>query len=285
MPNNNYNLSQIKSISFLQNVLLVLILEEIVTFSDLNYYSHSIEAGISYSASPTLISNVYKESIYKLTKEKFFRNETENMRNNAAHLFALIGYFKMIDLVDKFIFLDNVQLNKRSFQTRNKIKCMDNELFISVPIKKIKREDSLIKDVEIDGEKWVSKHLNSILHSYSKSKYFLEVFDFISKILKKKNSGLSNLNCTLIINISRKLGISTEFEKASSTTVNNLNKEDKLIQICKEFEFDNYLSPINSSTYIENKTENKFKTSNINLYYYEYFPRKYNQLGKKIYCI
>ena len=192
-----------------------------------------------------------------------------------------IGYFKMIDLVDKFIFLDNVQLNKRSFQTRNKIKCMDNELFISVPIKKIKREDSLIKDVEIDGEKWVSKHLNSILHSYSKSKYFPEVFDFISKILKKKNSGLSNLNCTLIINISRKLGISTEFEKASSTTVNNLNKEDKLIQICKEFEFDNYLSPINSSTYIENKTENKFKTSNINLYYYEYFPRKYNQLGKK----
>ncbi len=94
VPNNNYNLRQIKSISFLQNVLLVLILEEIVTFSDLNYYSHSIEAGISYSASPTLISNVYKESIYKLTKEKFFRNETENMRNNAAHLFALDRLFQ-----------------------------------------------------------------------------------------------------------------------------------------------------------------------------------------------
>ena len=33
-----------------------------------------------------------------------------------------IGYFSLIDKVDEFIFLDNVQFDKRSWQQRNKIK-------------------------------------------------------------------------------------------------------------------------------------------------------------------
>ena len=33
-----------------------------------------------------------------------------------------IGYFDMIDKVDHFIFLDSIQLTKRSWQVRNKIK-------------------------------------------------------------------------------------------------------------------------------------------------------------------
>ena len=38
-----------------------------------------------------------------------------------------MGYFSMIDKVDEFIFLDNVQLVGRSWQVRNKIKLDDQE--------------------------------------------------------------------------------------------------------------------------------------------------------------
>lgn len=190
-----------------------------------------------------------------------------------------IGFFKLIDLVDKFVILDNVQLNKRCFQTRNRIKNNDKEQFLVVPTKKRSRENSLIKDIEIDGEKWINKHLNSIKHSYSKSKYFDEIFYFIETILNKKFKNLSDLNCYIIYEISKKLGLKTEFIKASSLSQNNLNKEHKLIKICREIEVKNYISPIKSSIYIENKTVNAFKVNDINIKYFEYYPNEYIQLG------
>ena len=52
--------------------------------------------------------------------------------------FPWIGYFEMISKVDLFIFLDNVQLVKRGWWVRNKIKNEQGELFLTVPIKKTK---------------------------------------------------------------------------------------------------------------------------------------------------
>ena len=46
------------------------------------------------------------------------------------------GYFALIDHVDQFIFLDNVQFVRRSWIQRNKIKIQDNEKLISVPVHK-----------------------------------------------------------------------------------------------------------------------------------------------------
>ena len=47
-----------------------------------------------------------------------------------------LGYFDLIDSVDKFIFLDTVQLSQQSWQTRNKLKVQDKEFLFSIPIKK-----------------------------------------------------------------------------------------------------------------------------------------------------
>ena len=45
-----------------------------------------------------------------------------------------LGYFSMIDQVDEFIFLDNVQLVDRSWQVRNKIKFNEKEKMINIPV-------------------------------------------------------------------------------------------------------------------------------------------------------
>ena len=74
------------------------------------------------------------------------------MCNNAATFLPWTGYFKLIDLVDYFIFLDDVQLVKRSFHVRNKIKNNDKELLISIPVNASR--NSLIMSTKIDGDKW-----------------------------------------------------------------------------------------------------------------------------------
>ena len=45
-----------------------------------------------------------------------------------------IGYFALIDNVDTFVFLDDVQFDKRSWQQRNKIRTLKSDLWITVPV-------------------------------------------------------------------------------------------------------------------------------------------------------
>lgn len=58
-----------------------------------------------------------------------------------------IGYFDLIDKVDVFVFYNDVQLTKRSWQVRNRIKVPNGEVWLTIPIKKTKkRNETLIMD-------------------------------------------------------------------------------------------------------------------------------------------
>ena len=45
-----------------------------------------------------------------------------------------VGYFKMIKNSDLFIFLDDVQFEKKSYQKRNKILVSKKEKLVAVPL-------------------------------------------------------------------------------------------------------------------------------------------------------
>ena len=45
------------------------------------------------------------------------------------------GYFALIEYVDEFIFLENIQFNKRSWQQRNKILNNREEVLLTIPVK------------------------------------------------------------------------------------------------------------------------------------------------------
>ena len=45
-----------------------------------------------------------------------------------------IGYFSLINSVDEFIFLDNVQFDKRSWQQRNHAKTAQGPIWLSLPV-------------------------------------------------------------------------------------------------------------------------------------------------------
>ena len=78
--------------------------------------------------------------------------------------FPWIGYFDLIDQVETFVFFDDVQLVKRSWQVRNRIKSANGELFLTIPIKKNKiRDELLISEAEIAyDENWQNKHLKTL---------------------------------------------------------------------------------------------------------------------------
>ena len=63
------------------------------------------------------------------------------------------GYFSLLLQCKKFIVLDNVQFNKRSWQQRNKIKSKDSEIFLTVPVITKNKRFQKINEVLIDDSR------------------------------------------------------------------------------------------------------------------------------------
>lgn len=194
-----------------------------------------------------------------------------------------IGLFDMIDKVDMFVFYNDVQLTKRSWQVRNRILTKNGELFLSIPIKKSQsRDDILINAAQIDySQKWIDQHLKSFAYNYSKASYFDEVFEFISGIYQQKIAVLGLFNQKMISGISAKIGINTPF--ITSDSIENITgtKDVRLVNVCKSLGATTYLSAQGSAAYIEAATPGgAFAVNSIDLCYHNYNHPTYDQQSK-----
>ena len=83
------------------------------------------------------------------------------------------GYFHLIDNVDKFIFLDNIQFDKRSWQQRNWLLIGKKEKLVSIPVISKNRFNQLISEVEIDYRNFdLKRFFLTIELNYKKTKFF-----------------------------------------------------------------------------------------------------------------
>ena len=194
-----------------------------------------------------------------------------------------LGYFDLIDKVDKFIFLDTVQLDQHSWQTRNKLKVQDKEFMFSIPIKKTQtRSNLLIKDtlINFDQFDFREKLLKTLDRNYKKSQFFHEVNNFVQDLVLYDTKYLSRFNVNIIKEISLKLNFNTEIISLSETNFKTgLSKSKKLIEICKFFNATTYISPIGSKNYLDEATYLFFR-NNLSLIYHHYNHPIYRQLGK-----
>ncbi|WP_424096613.1 WbqC family protein [Moorena producens] len=185
------------------------------------------------------------------------------------------GYFNLISQVDVFVFLDDVQYERRSWQSRNRILIGDGDpRFITVPVHS--KQTQTLNTIKIDdSQKWREKHTKTLSHAYAKHPFkdgaFSVVFDTIKDVSIRY---LSELNIKLILDLSRQLNLSTDFVKASEISV--AGKRSKyLLAICDYLGCDEYLSPLGSSAYLEEDAV--FNNSNVTLLFQNFSPKPYPQ--------
>jgi len=196
------------------------------------------------------------------------------------YLFPYVGYFQLINSVDKFVFYDDVNYIKRGWINRNKILINNKEHLLSFPCVN-SSQNKLIKDVKIEiGSKEYEEILLKIKRSYIKSPYFESIFPLIELIFKSKNETISDFACNSVVVISKYLGLDTEFFKSSKlfNHFKELNKEDRLIKISKELGGENYINAIGG---IELYNKAYFKKNGINLNFLKPKIKEYTQFGKE----
>lgn len=192
-----------------------------------------------------------------------------------------MGYFDLIDQVDVFVFLDDVQLSKQSWQTRNRIKTQQGELLLSIPLKSnTSLKDRTIHVAQVaDHLNWRTKHLKSIQTAYAKAPYFAEVYPVVAAYYQTGSPIVSQFNEGMIRLVSDRIGLSKKFVTSSQLAGIKGEKDERVVQICKAVGTNEYLSPKGSAEYINRKLPGgAFLSNGIMLYYHDYQHPQYPQL-------
>lgn len=189
-----------------------------------------------------------------------------------------IGYFALMDRVDLFVFLDDVQFDKRSWQQRNRILTAQGPLWLTVPVLTKGRRDQTIADVAISPDpKFPDAMLRTVESAYGKASYFDRHFPEFAAIMTGHDGGLCSLNLALVNWLAGAFGIDTPAVRASATPVAS-RKADRLAELCLAHGAEHYLSPPGSKAYLDES--DAFERAGINLDYFAYEHPAYRQGGK-----
>jgi hypothetical protein len=186
-----------------------------------------------------------------------------------------LGYFNKISKSDIYIFLDSVQLEKNSYSYRNKIKTPQGTLWLTIPLKLKGHTSKVIKDILIDNtQQWKKKHLKSIYHNYKKSTYFNELYPKLENLYEVEYDLFSDLTYNHLIFWLNELNIKTIVAKSSDLTTNSKNS-DLILDLCKHFNADRYISGLLGKDYL---IEDDFISNNIKIKYQDFRYPVYQQL-------
>ena len=184
-----------------------------------------------------------------------------------------LGFFKKMSQTDIFVFFDDVQYNSSGFQNRNYIKTNTGKTLLSVPV--LSKFDSKINEIKIDKTKnWFKKHKKSIMINYSKTDFFEEYKNKIEEIYETEYEYLIELNTKVIKFFLNELKIKTKIIFSSSLNLDS-NSPKKILEICKKFNADKYISGVHWG--LENLNLKEFSDNQIKIEFQKFFHPIYKQ--------
>jgi hypothetical protein len=186
------------------------------------------------------------------------------------------GYFDLINSVDEFILYDDVQYTIREWRNRNIIKTSRGPLWLTIPVQVKGKYLQKIKDTVISDPTWGRKHWASIIHNYSRAKYFpmyKELFEDL--YLRSEDKLLSHINYRFIVAICRILGIRTTISWSMDYDLVG-DRTERLVHLCQQAGATAYLSGPSAKAYLD---EALFKNEGFAVSYMDYsgYP-EYTQL-------
>ncbi len=188
------------------------------------------------------------------------------------YLFPYIGYFQLINAVDKFVLFDDVNYIKRGWINRNNILVSGKSHLFSIPLKEAS-QNKRINELELSAEtKWKGVLLKTIELNYKNAQQFETVFPVVKNIIDFDEPRLNIFIQNSIEVLVNYLEIKTEIIKSSSVYNNqNLKGAERIAHVCKQETADIYVNPIggmeiyNKDFFAEKGISLKFlKSRNIN---------------------
>ena len=201
------------------------------------------------------------------------------------YFFPYIGYFQLINSVDKWLVFDNIQYIRHGWVNRNRIlspNLKEEWQYINIPIKKHKRDD-LIKDIYINNNIDWKKNIFGKITYYKKiaAPYYKEVVGMLENCLDGQYSRLVDINVYTLKHICDYLGVQFEFKICSEYHFDFTNVRgpgDWAFEITRQVGADLYINPIGGRDIFD---VNKFNSAGIEIRFLEPKENIYIQSCRK----
>lgn len=183
------------------------------------------------------------------------------------------GYFNLASSVDLFVFLDDVQIERQSWQTRNRILVGGKEQLLSISIEKCSLSTQL-KNIRLSkSSSWLSKHIKSIKMGYPNIEKETGILSKMNEAYLKYDH-LVDYNISIIKFLFKLLDVEPCIFLSSK--LNLCSKRSlRLTQICEHFDATCYLSPVGAKEYLY--SDRFSENTNTKLIFQEYTPATYPQ--------
>jgi hypothetical protein len=161
------------------------------------------------------------------------------------YFFPYIGYWQLMNAVDKYVIYDDVNFINRGWINRNNILMNGESKMINLQLN-YASQNKLINEIEVlDDPIYKKKLLKTIETFYRKSPYYSNAFPVIENIITQDEKNLAGYLEYSIRQICEYLSIKVEIIVSSTINKNNeLKGQDKIIEICKILGADEYYNAI-----------------------------------------
>ncbi|NRT70249.1 WbqC family protein [Clostridium beijerinckii] len=195
------------------------------------------------------------------------------------YFFPYIGYWQLMNAVDKYVIYDDVNFIKGGWINRNRILMNGEGKMVNIQMNGAS-PNKLINEVEVAGSQIYNKKLLKTIEScYKKAPYYSSTFPIIEDIITKSEGNLAKYLEYSIRKICEHLSINTEIIISSTINKNNnLKGQDKVIEICKKLEADEYYNAIGGQDLYSYED---FKSWDVKLKFLKTGAVKYKQFNNE----
>jgi len=187
------------------------------------------------------------------------------------YFFPYLGYWQLLNTVDRFVIYDDVNFIKGGWINRNKILINGNPSFITVPLVHASPNKKILDISLVDEQKkWQKKLVKTIANTYRNAPFYKEVFPIVESIIYFDSVNLSDYLCYQLQTLAQFMGIKTKFIVSSRIYGNeSLSGQSRVIDICQREQADIYINPIGGLPLYDCNT---FDKNNIELQFLQMKP-------------
>jgi hypothetical protein len=188
------------------------------------------------------------------------------------------GYFDVINQVDEFVFLDEVQYTRRDWRNRNKVKVGGSLQWLTIPVEVKGRYHQRIDETRIADHSWADAHFETLVHAYRRAAHFDGIAALLEPLYRRHAATdlLTEVNTDFVAAICRHLGIATKLSRSTDYPTGD-ERSRRLLDICHATGADEYLSGPAARDYLDVES---FAAAGVRVSWADYsgYP-EYTQLG------
>ncbi|WP_342740125.1 WbqC family protein [Bradyrhizobium sp. B117] len=193
------------------------------------------------------------------------------------NFFPWLGYFDKIRRAEIFVFLDDVDYPRSgssgmgSWINRVRLPIQGHAQWVTCPIKRLARGQSILAAQIDDGQPWRKKMIRTLQVNYRKAPQYEHAMDFLSSLIESAEGNLAAFNMSVIRAIAERIGVSARFVRQSELTSEGQATE-RLISLVKAVDGCAYLVGGGAKGY---QDDDLIRGAGIDVVYQHYVPKCY----------